>query len=89
MNAQDVIINGHEKKPYDELFWGKDLKDVFYQDEILQMVAKIQEYDEDKLFKITRLNLQGKTKDWYRSLNSAPLDWQTLQIIMMEKKWGV
>jgi len=53
------------------------------------MVAKIQEYDEDKLFKITRLNLQGKTKDWYRSLNSAPLDWQTLQIIMMEKKWGV
>ncbi len=70
------------------MFWGKDLKDVFYQDEILQMVAKIQEYDEDKLFKITRLNFQGKTKDWYRSLNSAPLDWQTLQIIMMEK-YGV
>jgi hypothetical protein len=41
----------------DELFWGKDLEDVFYRVERLQMAKKVQEYDEDKLFRITRLNL--------------------------------
>jgi hypothetical protein len=52
------------------------------------MVTEVWGYDEDKLFKITRLNLWGKTKDWYKRLNPTPLDWQTLRILMMAK-YGV
>jgi hypothetical protein len=38
------------------------------------MAIEVCEYNEDKLFKIVKLNLQGKTKDWYRRLNLTPLD---------------
>jgi hypothetical protein len=50
-------------KGMDESFWGKDLEDVFDWVERLQMLVKVQEYDEDKLFKIVRFNLHNKTKD--------------------------
>jgi hypothetical protein len=33
-------------KSMDELFWGKDLEDVFDRVERLQMVTKVHEYDE-------------------------------------------
>ncbi len=62
-------------KGMDEFFWGKDLEDVFNWVERFQMVVEVQEYDEDKLFKIARINLHNKTKDQYRILNLAPLDW--------------
>jgi len=50
-------------KGMDELLWGKDLEDVFDWVERLQMATKVHEYDEEKFFKITRCNLQGKAKD--------------------------
>ncbi len=34
-------------KRMDELFWGKDLEDVFDQVKRLQMAIEVQEYDED------------------------------------------
>jgi hypothetical protein len=74
-------------KEMDELLWGKDLEDVFDWAKKLQMVAKVHEYD-DEFFKIIKLNLQGKAKDWYRRLNLAPLDMQTLRIQMLAK-YGV
>jgi hypothetical protein len=46
----------------DELFWGKDMEDVFDWTEILWMVVEVQKLDEEKLFKITKLNLKGKLK---------------------------
>jgi len=67
-------------KGMDELFWGKDLEDVFDWAERLHMAVEVHEYDEEKLFKITRFNLQGEAKDWYRRLNLAPPDWQILWI---------
>jgi len=49
-------------KGMDELFWGNDLEDVFDWVERLQMAVEVQEYDEEKLFKIARLNLCNKVK---------------------------
>jgi len=40
---------------------GKDREDVFVEIERLEMVIEIQEFDEDKLFKIAYLNLWGET----------------------------
>jgi len=33
------------------------------------MVAKVRKLDEDKLFKISKFNMKGKTWDWYRRLD--------------------
>jgi hypothetical protein len=44
----------------EKLFWGKDMEDVFdLIDQKLQMAAGVKELDEDKLFKIVKLNLKG------------------------------
>jgi hypothetical protein len=72
-------------KGMDELLWGKDLEDMFDWVERLQMAAKVCEYDEEKFFEISKLNLRRKAKDWYMKLNLAPLDWHTLQIQMLAK----
>ncbi len=47
----------------DELFWGKDLEDVFDWAKRLQATIEVWEYDEEELFKIAKLNLQRKVKD--------------------------
>ncbi len=47
-------------KRMDELFWGKDTEDVFDWTKKLQMAKEVQELDEEKLFKITKLNLRRK-----------------------------
>lgn len=47
-------------KGMDELFWGKDMEDDFDWTKRLQMVIKVRELDEDKLFKIAKFNLKGK-----------------------------
>jgi hypothetical protein len=44
-------------KGMDELFWGKDLEDVFDWAKRLKMAIEVGEYDEEKLFKIVGLNL--------------------------------
>ncbi len=43
----------------DELFWGKDMEDVFDSTERLHMVGEVQKLDEEKLFKIAKLKLKG------------------------------
>ncbi len=65
-------------KGMDELFWGKDMEDVFDWIKRLQMVIEVQELDEEKLFKITKLNLGGTTQDCYHRLDLTPYDWATL-----------
>jgi hypothetical protein len=52
------------------------------------MAIQVQKYDEKKLFKIAKLNLWKKAKDWYIRLNLVPFDWQTLCILMIAK-YGV
>jgi len=51
-------------KGMDKLFWGKDMEDVFYLiHQKLQMDIQVKELDEDKLFKITKIDLKGKAWD--------------------------
>jgi hypothetical protein len=39
------------------------------------MVAKVRDLNLDKLFKVAKLNLKGRAKEWFKKLNPAPLDW--------------
>ncbi len=65
-------------KGMDELFWGKDMEDVFDWIKRMWMATKVWELDEEKLFKIVKLNLKGKAWYWYRWLDLAPHDYATL-----------
>jgi hypothetical protein len=38
------------------------------------MAFEVRGYDELKLFKITKLNLRGKAKDWFKKLQPIPID---------------
>ncbi len=58
----------------DELFWGKDHEDVNDQVECLIMAAEVKDLNDDKLFKITKLNLHCQTKDWFKKLNPPLVD---------------
>jgi hypothetical protein len=46
----------------DELFWGRVFEDVNDWVERLEMATKVKGIDEQNLFKISRLNLKGKSK---------------------------
>jgi len=46
----------------DELFWGKDHEDVNDWAKHMTMVIEVKDFNDDKLFKITKLNLCGLTK---------------------------
>jgi len=52
----------------DELFWGQDHEGVNDWAERLTMAAKVRDLNADKLFKITKLNLRGQTKEWIKKL---------------------
>jgi hypothetical protein len=47
----------------DELFWGMDHMDVNDWAERLTMATKIRDLNDDKLFKIAKLNWHGKAKE--------------------------
>jgi hypothetical protein len=52
----------------DELFWGRDHEDVNNWAERLTMAAEVRDLNVDKLFKITKLNLRGRAKEWFKRL---------------------
>jgi hypothetical protein len=52
----------------DELFWGQDHEDINDWAKRLTMAAKVQNLNANKLFKITKLNLKGRAKEWFRRL---------------------
>jgi len=47
------------------------------------MAAKVRDFNADKLFKIAKLNLRGRAKDWYRRLQPAPADWDELRTLIL------
>jgi len=71
----------------DELFWGRDHEDVNDWAERLMMVAEVHDLTVDKLFKIAKLNLRGRAKEWFRRLQPVPTDWTELRTLM-EQKYG-
>jgi hypothetical protein len=52
----------------DDLFWGREYEDVTDWAERLTMAAEVRDLTLDKLFKIAKLNLRGRAKEWFRRL---------------------
>ncbi len=69
----------------DELFWGRDHKDVNDWAERLNMAAKVRDLNADKLFKIAKLNLKGRAREWFRRLQSASADWLEMRTLILQK----
>ncbi len=73
----------------DELFWGRDHEDVSDWAEQLSMAAEVRDLNADKLFKITKLNLRGRAREWFRNLQPAPADWLELRTLILQKYGNV
>jgi hypothetical protein len=39
------------------------------------MVVEIKDLNVDKLFKIGKLNMKSRNKEWFNKLNHVPIDW--------------
>ncbi len=52
------------------------------------MAVEVKELDENKFFKIAKLNLKGKGWDQYHKLDPPLDDWKTLQTLL-HLKYGV
>jgi hypothetical protein len=69
----------------DELFWGRDYEDVSDWAKRLTMGVEVRDLNADKLFKIAKLNLRGRAKEWFRRLQPAPADWTELRNLIVQK----
>ncbi len=49
------------------------------------MAAEVRDLTPDKLFKIAKLNLRGRAKEWFRRLQPAPIDWTKLRTLIVQK----
>jgi uncharacterized protein YutE (UPF0331/DUF86 family) len=49
------------------------------------MAAEVRDLNADKMFKIAKLNLKGRAKEWFRRLQPVPLDWTELRNLIMQK----
>lgn len=52
------------------------------------MATKVRRIDEQKLFKIDRLNLRNKSKEWFKKLVVALTNWQAMKVVML-LKYGI
>jgi len=73
----------------DKLFWGRDHKDVNDWAERLTMAAEVRDLNADKIFKIAKLNLRGRTKEWFKRLQPTPADWPELRMLIVQKYGNV
>ncbi len=69
----------------DELFWGRDHEDVNDWVERLTMAVEARDLNGDKLFKIAKLNLRGRAKEWFKRLQPALTDWAELRTLIVQK----
>jgi hypothetical protein len=73
----------------DKLFWVREYEDVSDWAERLTMAAEVRDLTADKLFKIAKLNLRGRAKEWFRKLQPAPTDWAELRTLIVQKYGGI
>jgi len=73
----------------DELFWGRDHEDVNDWAERLTMAAEVRDLNADKLFKIAKLNLRGRAKEWFKKLQPVPADWNEMKTLIVQKYGNV
>jgi hypothetical protein len=76
-------------KGLDDLFWGREYEDITDWAERLTMAAEVRDFTLDKLFKIAKLNLRGRAKEWFRRLQPTPTDWTELRTLMVQKYGNV
>jgi hypothetical protein len=69
----------------DDLFWGRGYEDVGDWAERLTMAAEVRDLTLDKLFKIAKLNLHGRAKEWFRRLQPMLTNWAELRTLMIQK----
>ncbi len=48
------------------------------------MVTEVRNLNDDKLFKIVKLNLHNWTKEWFKKLNPPLIDWTVLRITIIQ-----
>jgi len=53
--------------------------------DLITMAAEVRDLTADKLFKIAKLNLRGRAKEWFRRLQPVPADWTELRTLMVQK----
>jgi hypothetical protein len=73
----------------DKLFWGREHENVSDWAERLTMAAEVRDLNADKLFKIAKLNLRGRAREWLRRLQPAPVDWVELRTLILQKYGNV
>jgi hypothetical protein len=49
------------------------------------MAAEVRDLNTDKLFKIAKLNLRGRAKEWFKRLQPAPANWLELKTLIVQK----
>jgi hypothetical protein len=49
------------------------------------MATKVRDLNANKLFKIAKLNLKGRAKEWFRKLQPTPCNWTELQALITFK----
>ncbi len=67
----------------DELFWGRDHEEVNDWAERLTMAVEVRNLNADKLFKIAKLNIKGRAKEWFKRMQPAPADWLELKTLIV------
>jgi hypothetical protein len=73
----------------DELFWGREYEDVSDWAERLTMTAEVRNLNTDKLFKVAKLNLRGRAKEWFRKLQPVLANWTELRNLIVQKYGGI
>jgi len=58
----------------DELLWGWDHEDVNDWAKRFTMATEVRDLTTDKPFKIVKLNLRGRAKEWFRRLQPVLAD---------------
>jgi hypothetical protein len=69
----------------DELFWVRDHEDINDWAERFIMAVEVRNLNDDNMFKITKLNLCGKAKEWFKRLNPPLADWTILRTTIIQK----
>jgi len=69
----------------DELFLVKDHEDINDWAERLTTAVEVRDLNDDNMFKIAKLNLRSKTKEWFKKFNPPLADWIVLRTTIIQK----
>jgi len=53
------------------------------------MAAEVRDLNVNKLFKIAKLNLRGRAKEWFKKLQPVPADWNEMRMLIVQKYGNV